>query len=611
VGREIGDRGDPPSKDGDKSVPATDGGYYSRLTARFVLITLTCSIVPLLVGGWGMYAHYSRFARERTTRLFETRVMHHRRVIELYLAERSSCLKVLAEMESADELTRPGRLAEVLKLLNAEYGGSFGDLGVIGDDGRHLAYAGPYALMDKNYAGALWFGQVMEKGIYISDMFTGFRGVPHFVIAVRRDEGGRPWILRATVATEPFQDLVSGLRFGESGEVYLVNREGVYQTAPRFVGRVMEQSPFAMPALQPGTVVEVMEGAEERDKSVPATMSVPATRSVPPTMARGQRIVARSWLEDPKWMLVVSQDYGEAFADVGHAQRVMALALVVSALTIVAVSWLTARRMAGAVRERDRERERLNRKLMETSRMATIGELSAGVAHEINNPLAIILTEKELMADYLAAAAGVAPEFRGQLAESLEQIGAQIRRCKRITQGLLKFSRPAGPALERVDLNSLLKEILDLLGREARGDGIEFRAEFEAGLPEILADPAELQQVFMNLIGNAIDAHEGRRGGTIRIVTAAGDGGVKVAVADSGPGIKREHLDKIFEPFFTTKPVGKGTGLGLWICYNILQRRGGSISVRSEPGRGTEFEVLLPSSPPGRTGEHAEQGGSG
>ncbi len=576
----------------------TDGRYYTRLTARFVAITLSCSLVPLVIGGWLMYAHYTRYAEDRVTRMFETRVMNHRQMIELYLAERSSCLTMLAQTESMEELKRPGRLQEVLRLMNAQYGGAFTDLGVIGEDGRHLAYAGPYPLLDKNYAGAEWFREVMDKGIYVSDVFTGFRGVPHFVIAVRRTEGGKRWALRATVETAAFHELVSSLKFGESGEVYLVNGDGVYQTAPRFAGKVMGQSPFARPRFEGGTVVEVMDMEGARDGSVPATVG-----------RGGGRIVARTWLDHPRWMLVVSEDYGEAFADVDRARRVMALAIAFAAVTIVLVSLVTARRLAGTVRERDRERELMNRKLMETSKMATIGELSAGVAHEINNPMAIILTEKELMADYLETAGGMAPELKGRLAESLSQIGQQVGRCKRITHGLLKFSRPSVHALTRVRVNTLLKEILDLVGREERADGIEFRTEFEAGLPEIVSDPSELQQVFMNLIGNAIDAHEGKKGGVIRIVAAAGEGGgVKVKVADSGSGISAEQLGRIFDPFFTTKPVGKGTGLGLWICYNILETLGGGIAVKSEAGRGAEFEVTLPSSAPGGAGDAAGEG---
>jgi two-component system NtrC family sensor kinase len=182
----------------------------------------------------------------------------------------------------------------------------------------------------------------------------------------------------------------------------------------------------------------------------------------------------------------------------------------------------------------------------------------------------------------------------------MDQIDRQIKRCKRITHNLLRFARRTQSIIETVNLNEFLNEIIELMEREAQSNGIKITHSFDASLPVLLSDPSQLQQVFLNLITNAIDAHDGKPYGKIHIRTAVtnGKGGISVNVSDTGSGIAPENLEKIFDPFFTTKPVGKGTGLGLSICYSIIRQLGGGISVTSRVGLGTEFTIFLPVKPP-------------
>jgi two-component system NtrC family sensor kinase len=181
----------------------------------------------------------------------------------------------------------------------------------------------------------------------------------------------------------------------------------------------------------------------------------------------------------------------------------------------------------------------------------------------------------------------------------MAQVDTQVNRCKRITHNLLRFSRRTRSVIEKVDLNPFLKEMVDLMEREARSSGIKFLTDLDENLKPVLSDPSQLQQVFLNLITNAIDAHDGKPYGTIRIATRAEakNKAVRIEFADTGSGIPKEIINKIFDPFFTTKAVGKGTGLGLSICYGIMQRLGGSISVKSQVGEGTEFTLTLPYQP--------------
>ena len=565
-----------------KDEGAQGKAYYSRLYRRLILLTLLCSLVPLLLVGWGINIHYTRFAKEKMTNSFRDQVAYHQRMIELFLKERCSGLQLIARTHSRDYLTEASNLAYVFEIMKQEYR-SITDLGVIDKHGRHLSYIGPYDLMDKNYSSAFWFREAMKKGIYISDMFMGFRRVPHFIIAVTRTEGGGKWILRATIDTQTFRSLVENVRIGKTGEVYLLNRQGIFQTSPRFSGKIMEKSPFPVETVHERTKIRILESdPDDSGQHFP------------------RQVVAQAWLKEPRWLLVVKQNYSEAFDEVNHANYAILIFLHLSALTILIASILITGHLIKMIKRRDAEAGQLNKQLLQAGKLASVGELSAGVAHEINNPLAIILTERQILLDLAEQSKTLDADFKRELLGSLSQVDVQVHRCKRITQNLLRFSRRTTSVIETVDLNAFIREVVELMEREAGTSGIKFFPDLEEGLPSFLSDPSQLQQVFLNLITNAIDAHKEKPYGSIRISTRSDDQRerVNIVLADTGSGISQENLEKIFDPFFTTKPVGQGTGLGLSICYSIIKRLGGDITVQSEPDKGTEFTFFLPYSPP-------------
>ncbi|MGQ9655740.1 MAG: sensor histidine kinase, partial [Thermodesulfobacteriota bacterium] len=188
-------------------------------------------------------------------------------------------------------------------------------------------------------------------------------------------------------------------------------------------------------------------------------------------------------------------------------------------------------------------------------------------------------------------------EDREEVVDSAQKIGKQLQRAKTITQGLLKFSRRVESKPEFVDLNQLLHELAVMARTRATVEGKRVETDLRE-LPTILAPPAHLQQVFANLLNNALDAVAGKADGTVLLSSRLHDGRIEVRVSDNGCGIAQGDLSRIFMPFFTTKPVGQGTGLGLAICYGLIQELGGTIQVESAVGLGTTFTVQLPTQPP-------------
>jgi len=242
------------------------------------------------------------------------------------------------------------------------------------------------------------------------------------------------------------------------------------------------------------------------------------------------------------------------------------------------------------VEERTSELQATRDQLVQSEKLASIGQLAAGVAHEINNPIGVILGFTQVL---LKRTPADAPMYK-----PLSTIEREGLRCKEIVQGLLDFARQSKPSPRRLNINQVIEATCSLMEHQENSK-VRIIKNYAADLPDVVADENQLQQVFFNVVLNAY--HAMPNGGELRVTSQAVDNEVHAVFADTGEGISAAHLKRIFDPFFTTKDVGQGAGLGLSISYGIVEQHGGTIEVTSEPGAGATFTIRLPAAPPVRS----------
>jgi two-component system, NtrC family, sensor kinase len=266
------------------------------------------------------------------------------------------------------------------------------------------------------------------------------------------------------------------------------------------------------------------------------------------------------------------------------------LPYALAALLLAALAFFTVNRLLRQKAAAEFQKECSDEQLLQSQKLASIGELSAGIAHEINNPLAIIRQEAEWLLNLYKKDS---PLDVAETKICLTEIIHQVDRTREIIHNLLNFARKSQPVVQSVQLNRLIEDMTLLVEKTSPKDHINLVKHLQPDLPPIKSDAPMLRQVILNLLNNAVQA-TGPDGVITVISQATADNHVMIQVNDNGHGIPTEHISQIFDPFFTTKPQGQGTGLGLSICHGIIERLGGKIIATSEEGRGSSFIVLLP-----------------
>jgi two-component system, NtrC family, sensor kinase len=503
----------------------------------------------------------------RLTRL----VSNARRTMSFFLVERRSALGFLARDNSFETLSDPSRLSDILRNLQESFGG-FTDLGLIDESGRQLAYIGPYDLASADYSDQRWFEEVKTRGSYTSDVFLGFRRSPHMVLAVYREaDDGRGFVLRATIETQDIHQKLLQVETGSVCDLFIINQEGVLQTSSHGYGGILEQ--FSLPVPERADSTRILETRDRKGETL---------------------YIGYAYIQETPFILMALKNKTEMMRPWFKARWQITSYLLISVAVILLVVLAVATYLVSRIHAADQRRVATLHQVEYTNKLASIGRLAAGVAHEINNPLAIINEKAGLMMDLLRPE----PEgpLRTRLMEQTEAISSSVKRCATITRRLLGFARRMDVSLEKVDLREVIESVLSFLRNEAQYRSINIDIRIDPAIPEFCSDRGKLQQVFLNLINNAFAALEDGGNVVFRAERKTEDS-IVVSVIDDGCGIAPEDLKRVFEPFFSTRTKHGGTGLGLSITYGLVQEIGGSIEVTSRVGEGTRFDITLPLKP--------------
>ncbi len=540
---------------------------YRRMWLNATLSIALVSIGPLLVMTYANHRQYQQAIEEERTRPISRLTASSARSLEFFLDERQSALEFVVREMPHDVLCQEDQLERLLRNLKASFGG-FVDLGVIDSEGRQVAYAGPYSLRGQAYRDEDWYEEVLVRGAYTSEVFMGHRHLPHFVIAIRHDdEGSGSYILRASIDTGTLDHQIRGMGAGPGSDAFIIDHDGTLQTPSAMFGAALDRCPLPVPPYS--------HDARVIDEVTPDGETL---------------LVGYAYIEHSPFVLILvsrQQQMDESWASL---RRDLLAFLAVSIVLILAVVIWGTTTMIQRLARADRRRAALYHQAEYNNKMAAIGRLAAGVAHEINNPLAIINERAGLMRDLLRS-----PDHRPSDEKLDRQVGSildSVERCAAITHRLLGFARHMDLHNESIDLEMLIEQVYGFLERETRYREVRVTITAEEDLPQITSDRGQLQQVFLNILNNALAAVD--QGGTIDVrLHSPRPGLVAVCVADDGVGIPAEDLDHIFEPFYSTKG-NEGTGLGLSITYGIVSKLGGTVDVESEVGVGTTFTVTLP-----------------
>lgn len=544
---------------------------YKHFRRTLFIVMTAISMIPLIVTSVLSYYQYLSLMQKEAQNHLRWNAESANKTIRSFVEELQAVIVFVSEQHSGDFFRDQQSLSGLFTSLKRKYPGVV-DLGFINPEGVQETYAGPYNLRGKKYGDREWFLEATARGVTISNVFLGYRKVPHFVIAISKKLQNTEdyWVLRVSIDAKTLDQFIGHIESEASDDIFLIDEAGVLQTTSRFYGAIIDEYPLTVHPDKSGSVIITVDKGESIS-TLKATSHIVGTPWYLILVKRGYTY-GKNWIAFQVQLLIIGC-FGASFA----------------LLVIIR----TANILGERIRESDQKREAILSEVEHTSKLASIGRLAAGVAHEINNPLAIISEKTGLMRDILDLSADF--PNKNKYYEQIDGTMDAVNRCKVITHRLLGFARRMDVNLESIRINEVVREVLSFLDKEALYRGIKFNLNLRDNLPNIKSDRGQLQQILLNIINNAIDVVD--KGGAVSVSTSMRDAQtMQVDIKDDGPGIPPDIMKHIFEPFFTTKTDGekKGTGLGLSITYGLVKKLGGEISVASIKDMGTTFTVLLP-----------------
>lgn len=552
---------------------------YRRIWRKAILLVSLVTLLPLVIITIVDYNYTEKSIESENILRTLRNGSNARRTISYYLQEHRSALTFITKDNSPEQLQNTAHLQGILNNLQESFAG-FVDLGVVNQEGKQINYVGPYGLEGKDYSNQEWFREMERQNFAISDVFLGYRNVAHFVVEAKHSlADGSFLVLRSAIDIVRLEELLHGLELSGRGDAFLINRQGIIQTPTLYHGQVFSKLPYAVPHFSERTEIR-----EEKNK-------------------HGEKVIfCSAYIPESPYILIIIKDKNELMKPWRETRLGLIGFLVVSVTVILLVIFGFTTYMVNSMYLLDQRRLSTLHKMEYSNKLASIGRLAAGVAHEVNNPLAIINEKAGLIKDLLTYSNPWKGDQEGEafgakIVILLDAILSSVARCGKITKRLLNFARHMDSTFESIDLAAIIREVLSFLHKEAEYRNIAVKVDIAPDIPQFMSDRGKLQQIFLNIINNAFAAMN--QGGRLEIaVTKDGPDGVTAVISDNGCGIAEEDIGKIFEPFFSTKTKQGGTGLGLSITYGLLLELGGKVNVRSKQGEGTSFTITLPLNPP-------------
>ena len=544
--------------------------YYKRLALKIALAMVIVAIVPLLTMAAFSRHFFVNSYKQKVLEHLTAIVRSHEQKIGNFVTDRLDAIRLMGATASSADLSDAKILQDRLKGLRDVYGKSVAGLAFCNEQGVHVAGAGLSELKQDGQRRSDIAGKVMERGYYVEHVQDGATEGRYLLLAAMVRESPEKGILVAAVNTEAVDLVLAEFQTDQVGRATILKRDDAILAAGNF-----------------GSSLSGVDCSQSR-----APGGVNHQDMIVGELEDGSALCFKTKIKNTDWTLEVVLETQEAYKAFAQPRMLALSTLLLGIGGIIAVAILVSNRFSKYVARVDQEKQLINEHIVQAGKWAALGEMASGMAHEINNPVGIIVQEAQWIEALLQKGQESLSENLDEVKSSLEEIKTHGMRCRDIIVKLISFTRNDEPGVRSLQLNDLIRETIELCRQRAQSSNIDLRLNLDPELPPAIAAPSQVQQVLINLVNNSLDVME-EGGGSVEIRTTARARYAVVEVADTGPGIPQENIGRVFQPFFSTKPEGTGTGLGLAICYSMMKKMKGDITVTSQKGEGTTFHLFF------------------
>ncbi len=541
--------------------------YKQFRFAMLIAISIIALIPSTILAILGYY-QYLNLAQQQSNIRIHWHLQHNTDQLQDFIISLKNKIRSLAQQIASNHFETPEQLKDFFKTLQHEEKQLI-NLDLINIQKEALLPPFQNILSQDSYVNSLWFQQALSQGIAVGVNQIKIGKPPCFIIAVRQTLKSQQavFLLKAELDWGALEHFLQDINMNAMEDIFLIDTNGNLQSPSVYFGNRQSHFPISSPS----------------DKTQFTTKNI--------SWGMHKIFYATTPISGTPWILVLVKDGPVKKKDWMTFQLSLLLIFLAYAIGSFFIIHQLVKLLTIRIRESDTKRMALLNEVGHTNRLATIGKFAAGVAHEINNPLAVIDQKAGLIDDLIDFSEDF--DNKKKYKDTLKGIHSSVERCKVITHRLLGFARKMDSINEILNINSIIKEVMGFLEKDALFSHITFNMQLDEDLPETWSDKGQLQQIFLNIITNSLDAIG--KNGLINIsTTLVKKDRILVEIKDNGPGIEPHIMEHIFDPFFTTKETGKGTGLGLSITYGLVKKLKGDIKVFSKVGEGVSFYIYLP-----------------